>query len=69
MRVQVRLPKIHLNDYGFREHCPYEGCSGDTFKPHGQKGETLYLCTLLLGSQPCGVSTMVVVITRPINSR
>lgn len=39
MRIQVRLPKIQPHTYDLLEQCPYEGCHGDTFKPHGRKGE------------------------------
>ncbi len=39
MRIQVRLPKIQPNKFEMLEHCPYEGCSDDTFKPHGRQGE------------------------------
>jgi transposase-like protein len=40
MRIQVRLPKIQPDEYELPEQCPYERCSGDTFKSHGRKGET-----------------------------
>ena len=39
MRIQVRLPKIQPDEFELPTHCPYEGCSGDAFKPHGRKGE------------------------------
>ena len=39
MRIQVRLPKIQPDECELPEQCPYEGCTGDTFKPHGVKGE------------------------------
>lgn len=39
MRIQVRLPKIQSDEFELPECCPYEGCSGNTFKPHGRKGE------------------------------
>jgi len=39
MRLQVRLPKIQPDEYEVPEQCPYEGCNGDTLKPHGHKGE------------------------------
>jgi hypothetical protein len=39
MRIQVRLPKIHPDEYDLLEQCPYEGCSGNQFKLHGRKGE------------------------------
>ncbi|MBE2196401.1 MAG: transposase [Anaerolinea sp.] len=39
MRIQVRLPKIQPNEYELPKQCPYDGCSGDAFKPHGRKGE------------------------------
>ena len=40
MRIQVRLPKIQPNEFPLPEQCPYEACSGNTFKPHGRQGET-----------------------------
>lgn len=40
IRIQVRLPKIHPDEYELPEQCPHDGCAGDTFKPHGRKGET-----------------------------
>lgn len=40
MRVQVRLPKIQPDEFALPEQCPYEGCLGNTFKPHGRQGET-----------------------------
>ena len=40
MRIQVRLPKIHPDEYDLPRQCPYESCTGDTFKSHGRKGET-----------------------------
>lgn len=39
MRIQVRLPKIQPDEFELSEQCPYAGCSGDTFKPHGRQGE------------------------------
>lgn len=39
MRIRVCLPKIHPDEFELLEQCPYEGCPGDTFKPHGNKGE------------------------------
>jgi len=39
MRIQVRLPKIQPDKFDLPKQCPYEGCSGDTFKSHGCKGE------------------------------
>ena len=39
MRIQVRLPKIQPDEFILPEQCPYEACSGGTFKPHGTKGE------------------------------
>ena len=39
MRIQVRLPKIEPEQFALPEQCPYDGCSGGTFKPHGRKGE------------------------------
>ena len=39
MRIQVQLPKIELEVYTEPEECPYPGCDGRYFKPHGVKGE------------------------------
>lgn len=39
MRIQVRLPQIQCNEYKLPARCPYASCSGDSFKPHGRKGE------------------------------
>ena len=39
MRLQVRLPNIHPDEYELPEQCPYEGCPAHTLKPHGQTGE------------------------------
>jgi len=39
MRIQVRLPNIQPDAFEVPEQCPYEGCSDDSFKPHGIKGE------------------------------
>ena len=39
MRIRVRLPKIQPDKFTLPNQCPYEECSGDTFKPHGRKGE------------------------------
>jgi transposase-like protein len=40
MRIQVRLPRIQPERFVLPGTCPYESCSGDTFKSHGIKGET-----------------------------
>lgn len=40
MRIQVRLPKIQPDKFKRPKQCPYNGCPGNTFKPHGRKGET-----------------------------
>jgi transposase-like protein len=34
------LPKIRPDEFELPEQCPYEGCAGSIFKPHGRKGET-----------------------------
>ncbi len=39
MRIQVRLPKVEPEEYEQPEECPYKGCGGRYFKPHGLKGE------------------------------
>lgn len=39
MRIRVRLPKVEPSVYSYPDKCPYEGCSGHYFKPHGLKGE------------------------------
>lgn len=39
MRIQVRLPKIYPDEFELPKQCPHEGCTSDTFKPHGRKGE------------------------------
>ena len=39
MRIQVRLPKVEPDVYGYPEECPYEGCGGQFFKQHGVQGE------------------------------
>jgi transposase-like protein len=39
MRFRVRLPKVEPDTYGLPDECPYEGCDGQFFKPHGVKGE------------------------------
>ena len=39
MRIQVRLPKVKLNEYREPASCPHEGCDGQYFKPHGLWGE------------------------------
>ena len=39
MRITVRLPKVEPEVYTMPKTCPYEGCDGEHFKPHGLKGE------------------------------
>ena len=39
MRIKVRLPKIQPDKLDLPKQCPYDGCSGDIFKPYGRKGE------------------------------
>ena len=39
MRIRVRLPKVKPGEYSLPKECPYEGCDGQFFKPHGVKGE------------------------------
>lgn len=39
MRIRVRLPTVEPSVYSHPEECPYEGCDGRFFKPHGVKGE------------------------------
>jgi hypothetical protein len=39
MRIRVRLPKIQPDEYDLPKQSPYEGCSGDTFKPHDRQSE------------------------------
>lgn len=39
MRIQVQLPKIEPEVYTEPEECPYQGCDGRYFKPHGVAGE------------------------------
>jgi len=39
MRIQVRLPKVKLNEYHEPESCSHEGCDGKYFKRHGIQGE------------------------------
>lgn len=39
MRIQVRLPKIQIDAFNLPDHCPYAGCAGNAFKPHGVQGE------------------------------
>ena len=39
MRIQVRLPTVEPEVYGYPEECPYEGCAGQFFKQHGLRGE------------------------------
>lgn len=39
MRIRVRLPKVEPSVYSYPEECPYKGCTGHHFKPHGEEGE------------------------------
>ena len=39
MRIRVRLPKVEPSVYSYADECPYKGCRGHHFKPHGLKGE------------------------------
>jgi len=39
MRIRVRLPTVEPGEYSRPKECPYEGCGGRFFKPHGLKGE------------------------------
>jgi transposase-like protein len=39
MRIRVRLPKVEPDQYRRPQKCPYEGCDGRFFKPHGLQGE------------------------------
>jgi transposase-like protein len=39
MRIRVRLPKVEPEEYRLPKKCPYDGCDGRFFKPHGVKGE------------------------------
>jgi len=39
MRISVRLPQVKPDEYRMPESCPYEGCKGQHYKPHTQKGE------------------------------
>ena len=39
MRIRVRLPKVEPGKLQECQVCPYEGCGGQHFKPHGTKGE------------------------------
>lgn len=39
MRIEVRLPRVDPGETSSPEECPYEGCDGHFFKPHGVKGE------------------------------
>ena len=39
MRIRVRLPKVRPDEYQMPKECPYEGCAGQHYKPHTQKGE------------------------------
>ena len=39
MRIRVRLPKVEPSVHSYPDECPYKGCDGHHFKPHGLKGE------------------------------
>ena len=39
MRIKVQLPKVDAEVCEVPEECPYEGCEGRNYKPHGIKGE------------------------------
>lgn len=39
MRLRVRLPTVEPGRHSLPKECPYEGCDGHFFKPHGLKGE------------------------------
>ena len=39
MRIRVRLPTVEPGEYSRPKECPYEGCGGRFFRPHGLKGE------------------------------
>jgi transposase-like protein len=39
MRIKVPLPRVEPKVYDRLSECPYEGCNGQHFKPHGVKGE------------------------------
>jgi transposase-like protein len=39
MRISVRLPRVEPNKYEEPRRCPYSGCEGQYFVPHGVKGE------------------------------
>ena len=39
MRIRVRLPEVEPSVSSYPDECPYEGCAGQHFKPHGLKGE------------------------------
>jgi transposase-like protein len=39
MRLRVRLPIVEPGVDNLPEECPYDGCDGRYFKPHGVKGE------------------------------
>ena len=39
MRIRVRLPRVEPKVYSYPKECPYKGCSGHHFKPHGLRGE------------------------------
>ena len=38
MRIQIRLPRVHPNEYKTPEKCPY-GCGSEAYQKHGVKGE------------------------------
>jgi transposase-like protein len=39
MRIKVELPQVDPEVCEVPEECPYEGCEGRNYKPHGIKGE------------------------------
>lgn len=39
MRIRVRLPQVKPSVYSNPTVCPYKGCKGHHFKPHGLEGE------------------------------
>jgi transposase-like protein len=43
MRIKVQLPKVEPDQYDEPTKCPYAGCNGRHFKPHGVKGQAKLL--------------------------
>ena len=39
MRISVKLPQVEPEVHREPECCPYDGCEGTYFKPHGRKGQ------------------------------